>query len=250
MCYNIAFLTKRLEKYAERYKESLPPALFESASRMNESRDLQPWHFVSGFEHPTLPIVSRSGILFARWGLIPNWVRNSHDAAEISTKTLNAVGETIFEKPSFRSNILTRRCILGVDGFFEWRTFNNRKYPYYITSATGDLLSFGCVYDVWTDRQTGEVVHSFSVITTPANPLMETIHNTKKRMPLILQREHEKLWVSPSLQPADVANLIRPLHDDGLRAHTISMNANNSRNDRNYPEITDHVVYPALGLFG
>jgi putative SOS response-associated peptidase YedK len=250
MCYNIAFLTKRLEKYAERYKEALPPALFEKASHMTNTPDFQPWYFVSGFEHPALPLVSRAGILFARWGLIPQWTRSGPEAAEIRSKTLNAVGETIFEKPSFRNNILTRRCILGVDGFFEWRTFNNRKYPYYITSTTGDLLSLGCIYDQWTDRQTGEVVNTFSIVTTPANPMMETIHNTKKRMPLILLKEHEKLWVSPTLQPADVANLIRPLHNDALRAHTISMNANNSRNDRNYPEITEPVAYPALGLFG
>ena len=247
MCYNIAFLTKRLEKYAERYKESLPPTLFDKSPPRG---DLQYWYFVTGFEHPTLPVVSRSGILHARWGLIPQWTRSSHEAAEIRTKTLNAVGETLFEKPSFRNNILTRRCILGVDGFYEWRTFNNRKYPYYITSATGDLLSLGCIYDQWTDRQTGEVIYTFSIITTPANPMMETIHNTKKRMPFILRKEHEKLWVSPSLQPSDVANLIRPLHNDGLVAHTISMNANNSRNDRNYPGIMDQVDYPALGLFG
>lgn len=247
MCYNIAFLTKRLEKYAERYKDTQPPGFMES----NPGKpDLPAYYFASGFDYPVLPLVTSNGIVFASWGLIPAWTKDNESAALIRSKTHNAVGETVFEKPSFRNSIVSQRCLLGINGFYEWRLFNKSKYPYLVKLKSDDVFSLGCIYDIWTDRQTGEIKHTFSILTTPANPLMETIHNTKKRMPLIISRKDEKAWISAELSMKAARELIRPFDQCDMDAFTISMAANNVRNNRNTPEIMNPVNYPELSFFG
>lgn len=247
MCYNIAFLTRRLQIYADRYKDTLPPAF---STTLQEDQHLPMYHFVSGFDHPRLPVVTGSEILFCQWGLIPHWIKDETTAQDIRTRTLNAAGETLFEKPSFRKSIASKRCLLGINGFYEWRLFNKTKYPHFIQPREDDILSLGCLYDTWTNHKTGEMVHTFSVITTPANSMMETIHNTKKRMPLILSRKNERRWVSPELTEGEVMDLVKPCPGDMLEAYTISMAANQVRNDRNIPHIMQRVEYPELTLFG
>lgn len=242
MCYNIAFLQKRLEKYAERYKEVLPPR-WQNNGLQN---DLPTYYFVSGFSHPTLPVVHHKGIYFSEWGLIPYWVKNQTKASEIRNKTLNAAGETLYEKPSYKRAAAEGRCLLGVSGFFEWREFSGEKYPYYIKSNLWQTMSLGCVYDLWNNPVTNETICTFSIITTPANPLMEKIHNRKKRMPLIIRPEDEGKWISPSTSKKEIENLIQPYMHNDLWAHPIPKTANNVKQNRNIPEITDIEKYPNL----
>lgn len=247
MCYAIAYLTKRLEKYAERYDVPVQPATSAGTIMSNE---FPLYYFVSGFDHPTLPVVTSDGISFSRWGLIPSWTKSGTYANDLKTKTLNAVGETIFEKSSFRKAAVSQRCLLGVNGFFEWRQFNNQKYPYFITSAKNEIFSLGCLFDIWQNPETGEKHHTFSVVTTPANRLMEKIHNTKKRMPLIIPEEFEKDWISAGLSPSEVVELIKPYNEKDMKAITISQKVNNVKNTRNVPEIMNPVTYPELTFFG
>src|SRR5665647_1935027 len=109
----------------------------DKPSRMNWT----PNYFVSGFIHPQLPIVKHDGIFLYEWGLIPFWIKDHTAAKNIQNMTLNAVGETIFEKPSFRNSITTKRCLLGINGFYEWRNLTKVKYPYFIHTKSGDLFS-------------------------------------------------------------------------------------------------------------
>lgn len=165
---------------------------------------------------------------------------------EIRSKTLNAVGETAFEKPSFRLPIRKQRAILGVSGFFEWRDYKGTKYPYFIHEKKGDLLSLGVVYDNWHDPKTGTNLFTFSIVTTAANPLLEKIHNIKKRMPLILPREKEATWINPETSAQEVSSLIVPNNNPGLTAYSISRIANNSRFNRNTPNILDKEMHADL----
>lgn len=245
MCYNIAFLTKRLEIYASRYKEALPP---DYLSTVNSESSLPEYFFVSGFDFPELPLITQSGIINCRWGLIPFWTRDAANASDIRSKTLNAAGETVFEKPSFRQSIQSQRALLGVNGFYEWREFNKKKYAYFITLKNDSIFSLGCLFDNWTDKNTGEVFQTFSILTTPANPMMETIHNVKKRMPLIIDRKLEKDWISADLPQKDVASLIKPFNDKGMQAITVSAMVNSVKNDRNTPHAMQNFEYPELNL--
>ncbi len=242
MCYNIAYLERRLEKYCERYKNVLP----SGRSNTNIGSELPVYYFLSGFTNPQLPIVKHDGIFLYEWGLIPFWVKDSRHAGEIRSMTLNAVGETVFEKPSFKKSIISNRCLLGVNGFFEWHTYNKKKYPFFIHSKGNDIFSLGSIYDSWTDRKTGEVKNTFSIITTQANPLVEKIHNIKKRMPLIIKKDDEPKWTDPGLDKSQVKALIKPYDDKDMTAYPVSRKVNYPGNERNIPEALERVDYNEL----
>ena len=242
MCYNVQYIEKRAEKYKQRYKDVIPPdwnnnTLFD---------EITPYYFVSGFIHPRLPVIKPDGVFLYEWGLIPFWAKDLKAANDIRSKTLNAVGETVFEKPSFRKSISGKRCLLGINGFYEWRDFNGKKYPYHIMLKGGELFSLGCIYENWVDKSTGEIRDTFSVLTTPSNPMMSKIHNLKKRMPLIIPRNDEGKWIDPSLTTEQIKKLIKPFPDDQMEAYTISTDANSPRKNRNTSEILKPVNYAEL----
>ena len=231
-----------MEKYAARYKEVCPQISMQQSLPL----ELPNNYFVSGFSHPQLPIIKHDGLFLYEWGLIPLWIKDMQAAKAIRTKTLNAVGETIFGKPSFRKSIISQRCLLGVYGFYEWREYKKIKYPYLIQTASQPIFSLGCIYESWVDLETGEIKNTFSILTTSANPLLEKIHNLKKRMPLIIPITDESKWIDPNLSKENVAEMIKPYDGSDMKAYTISMNANNVRFDRNTPEIMKMVKYSDL----
>ena len=242
MCYNIQYIEKRGKKYAERYKTVLP-SNWDSELLPKE---LPVYYFVSGFSHPILPIVKHDGISFFEWGLIPFWVKDILAAKEIASKTLNAKGETAFEKPSYRSCIASQRGLLGVNAFYEWREFNKKKYPYLIQTKNNEIFSLGCIYETWIDNTSGEIKNTFSILTTAANPLMEKIHNIKKRMPLIISREDEEKWIDANLKKEHIVKLIKPYPETDMQAYTISQEANYPKKNRNIAEIMNKFEYPEL----
>ena len=242
MCFNIAVTATNTNVIASRYKKVLP----EEYNVDSIPTAIEPYYFVSGFAHPALPVVKQDGIFLYEWGLIPFWIKDINAASDIKTKTLNAVGETVFEKPSFRKSILTQRCLLGINGFFEWRDVDGVKYPYYIHSTENEIFSLGCIYDSWVDQSTGEIINTFSMLTTPANPLMEKIHNLKKRMPLLINPTDESKWIDPTLSKEDIQSLIKPYDEKLMTAYTISRAANSPRTNRNIPEILEAVEYEGL----
>lgn len=195
------------------------------------------FYLVSGFSHPKLPIIRQNVIELSEWGLIPSFALNEDKANELANMTLNARSDTIREKPSYKKSINTQRCILVVDGFFEWRHEDGKKLPYYIYPADEKVFYLGCIYNSWTNKVTGEIRDTFSIITTDANPLMEYIHNSKKRMPLILSIDDIAAWIDPSTNQDVVNSLMKPYPENLMQAHAISSDAGNSRKNRNVPEI-------------
>lgn len=242
MCYNVELIVKRFDKYAKRYNEILP----KKWDKKSLPAEMQVFYFVSGFSHPKLPIVKNDGIFLYQWGLIPFWIKDKTAAASIRSKTLNAAGETVFEKPSFRRAIAKQRCLLGINGFYEWREFNKVKYPYLIKLKNSEIFSLGCIYETWQDKETNEQVNTFSIVTTSANPLMEKIHNVKKRMPLIIDKEDEEKWIDTELPKEIVKDLIKPYDEKKMTAYTVSKRVSNPKFNRNVPESIEEVQYPEL----
>ncbi|TCO07895.1 SOS response-associated peptidase [Natronoflexus pectinivorans] len=242
MCYNIAFLQKRLANYIKRYEPLLPQDL--PSSKLVE-KDMPVYYFVSGFEHPVLPVIANDGLHFSQWGLIPHWVKDENKIPEIMKMTLNAKSETAFEKPSFRKALNSQRCLLGIDGFYEWKTINKKKYPYYIYPSNQYLFSLGCLYDVFIQPK-GKIIHSFSILTTAANPMMEDIHNTKKRMPLIISRDDEKNWVKPDIVTEEIKQMMRPFPESGMQAHPVSTHLNSPIGNRNTPDAMNPINHSLL----
>ena len=240
MCYNVSYLEKRAERVAKHYGAHFKP----------EDRSLELFH-VSGFAHPRLNVITEEAqqlIQQYTWGLIPKWCKDEQQAKEISVQTLNAKAETVFEKNSFKHSILTKRCIVIVSGFFEWQTFAKNKYPYYITLKEQPFFSLGGLYEHWTDKQTGVLHHTFSIITVEANPLMAKIHNSKKRMPFIIPQEHEKDWLKNDLSESEIRQLMQPLNDSKMEAFTISKKITDRNHDNNTADVLKPFEYPELAF--
>jgi putative SOS response-associated peptidase YedK len=124
-----------------------------------------------------------------RWGLIPSWAKDP----SLGKRLFNARAETVSEKPSFRNAFKKNRCLIVADGFYEWQKQGNRKTPFLFFLRSGQPFGFAGLYETWTspDRQT---VHTCTIITTDANELVKPVHD---RMPVILPKEKESVWLDP-----------------------------------------------------
>lgn len=151
---------------------------------------------VVGFTYPLSPVVTNLHpeiVELMHWGLIPPWAKDKN----IREYTLNAKIESLDEKPSFKS-CLNNRCWIIVDGFYEWQwldTKGKKKQQYAISLPDHELFAIAGLWSQWEDTSNGEIIFSYTMVTTEANELMAKIHNTKKRMPLILTPENEKAWL-------------------------------------------------------
>lgn len=205
----------------------------------------EPSYYYHAFSFPELAAICSgySTVRFLKWGLIPSWVRNASGAASIRTKTFNARSESLDSKHSFSSSFKSKRCIIPVRGFYEWQHAGRMKIPWYIYSADGGILSLAGLYSRWFSKENGEIVETCSIITTGANEMMAAIHNSKKRMPAVLDRNDEQPWINPDSSPAFLSEMLRPCPEDVLAAHTIAPLINDRTKVRNTPEITREYIW-------
>ena len=210
----------------------------------------RPSYYYHAHSLPLMPVVCSddpASLRLFRWGLIPSWAGDESEANEIMMKTFNARSETIDTKPAFRDSFISRRCLVPVRGFFEWQHIGGRKIPWYISLRDEDIFSLAGIWDSWKMKG-GVSLNTFSVVTTRANELMSEIHNTKKRMPVILPSALEKIWLKEELDKNSAAELMEPVADEMLKAHTISPLITNARADRNRQELIMPYNYPVQGL--
>ncbi|HHT47824.1 MAG TPA: SOS response-associated peptidase [Firmicutes bacterium] len=208
-----------------------------------------PKYYVSGFEFPKMPVLTNEQpdrFQALTWGLIPFWVKTPEQATQIRGKTLNARAETVLEKPAFRQAARRRRCLVPADGFYEWRAFQGKKYPYYIFLKDKTVFSFAGIWEEWVDPATGELLRTYSILTTEANSLLAKIHNTKKRMPVILPKKKERDWLQDGLDAAALQTLMQPFPAELMAAHPISRLITARTANRNCPEVQAPCVYPEL----
>jgi putative SOS response-associated peptidase YedK len=218
-------------------------------ARFVQTESFSPVYSASAFTFPHLPVIAADDpgrIELLQWGLIPFWVKDAEAAASIRTQTLNARAETIFEKPAFRQSIKARRCLVPADGFFEWRHENKKAYPYYIRLKSQALFSLAGIWENWKNPSTGELVRSFAVITTRANPLLEKIHNTKKRMPVILPREKERQWLQDDADKDTIKSLLEPFDETEMEAYPVSNMINKLGFNTTHPEVLERQEYADL----
>lgn len=161
-----------------------------------------------------------------RWGLIPNWARDK----AIGARMINARAETLLEKPSFRSLVHRRRCVVIADGYYEWQTTETGRQPYFIHHPAGNLLPMAGLWDTWKDPA-GDIIDSYTVITTEPRADLAHIHN---RMPVILPEISLDAWLNyPDYPFQRVQSQLKPA-PFALEAYPVSTLVNSPRN--NSPE--------------
>lgn len=252
MCYDIKASLEAQLKRAKRYNDE--QAMREIEEKLIPFTDL-PLHHASGFQHPSLLVYTdRSPEVpeVSVWGLVPHWVKDQNQLKKLWNNTLNARGETIFEKPSFRWAARHNRCIIYVDGFYEHHHFRGKTYPFYLHRKDHEPMAFAGLWNEWTDPETGEVKNTFSIVTTEGNELLAKVHNNPKikgpRMPLILPEELADKWLEPTADELDiqaVQELIQSYPAEELEAYTVHR-LRGKEYPGNVPEINEPVTYEEL----
>ena len=173
-----------------------------------------------------IPVVRNSGsnreIIRCHWGFIPSWARDD------KFQPINAKAETLAEKPSFRSALKSRRCLIPANGFYEWKGEKGNKQPYYFRLPDDRLFAFAGLWEEWKHQDNR--LHSCVIITTSANKIMRPVHG---RMPVILNPENYDDW----LVEGDTA-VLQPYTDE-MSGYPVSKRVNNPSNN-------DHSLLQAI----
>ncbi len=164
----------------------------------------------------------------ARWGFVPSWAKKDFLEKTGGKPLINARGETVAEKPTFRSAFRRRRCLVPTDGFYEWKTEKGGRQPYFIRPAEGGLFALAGVWETAVDPDGGEI-DTAAIITTEAGPDIAPLHN---REPVIVAKDDFRRWLNPEEQSAgDALALIAPPQKGFWTAHPVSKAVNNPRNE-------------------
>jgi len=159
-----------------------------------------------------------------QWGLIPSWATST----SVGSSMINARGETVAEKPAFRSAFRARRCLIVADGFYEWQKLGKAKQPYFIFFRDRRAFAFAGLWERW-QGDGHDAVESCTIVTTTANDLVAPIHD---RMPVILNPEDHKFWIDPEVkEPERLLPLLRPIDPRMMDAYPVSPLVNNPAND-------------------
>lgn len=180
---------------------------------------------------PVLTEENNEELVLGHWGYRPTWAKEHGKAKEVN----NARAETVFEKPYFKSSIQTRRCLIPVTGFFEWKSEGKTKTPFRF-HMNGEIFSLGGLYSIVLDKDGNEVPH-YAIITTEAASIMAPVHD---RMPVIIDKEREQDWISEEIQDSEIATFFVPNDTDLLLRDQISTLVNSPKN--NTPDIRIPVV--------
>lgn len=260
MCYDKKTRLQKEIKYAEQrggdaaYIADLKRQL-EEEYKKDPQRRLPLFH-ASGFSHPENLVFTNIDPYkpqFFKWGLIPFWVKDKTTALKLWNQTLNARGEEMWGKPSYRDPAKNKRCLIYIDAFYEHHHANGRTYPFHISMKNGDPMILAGLWDEWVDKETGEVWNTYTVVTCEGNPTMAKIHNNPKaemgpRMPVILTKENQDEWLIPCKTDEDkkhLQSLIKPLDENLLDYYSVN-SLKGKAGSGNTPKAAEKVHYEDL----
>ena len=159
-----------------------------------------------------------------RWGLVPHWAKDQ----SVGVQYINARGDTVHEKRAFRDAFKRTRCLMVVDGFYEWKVVGDRsRQPYFFRMADDEPFAFAAMWSRWTAD--GQTIDSCALITTDANELVATVHD---RMPVIIDPIHYDRWMDPANTTGDgLTELLRPYPADAMTATPVSSYVSKAGNE-------------------
>ncbi len=176
-------------------------------------------------EQPILIVAQDRRILaMMKWGLVPYWSKDP----KIGYKMINARAEGVDQKPSFKTPIKRKRCIIMADGFYEWHKPDKKtKIPFYFRLKSQEPFAMAGLWDLW--QHGDQTLRTFTIITTTPNELMEPIHN---RMPVILNERDEARWLDPEITDSEsVLPLLKPYPSDEMESYKVSTIVNSPKNN-------------------
>ena len=220
-----------------RYTLSLPIAdIIEDLDLDKPEFEIEPRYNIAPTQR--MPILTGElprRLSLSRWGLIPSWAKD----ISIGNKLLNARAETLADKPAFRQAFQQQRCLIPADGFYEWKKSPYGKTAQHIHLRNRGLLTFGGLWESWTDAE-GREMRSYTIITTQPNSLMVDIHD---RMPVIIEKSDRDAWLSQDAGPDDLEALMLPFREGALEAVAVGDRVNSTRNEG--PDL----LLPPMSLF-
>ena len=162
------------------------------------------------------------------WGLIPFWAKDHKQ----KFSTINARAETAAKSPTYREPFRRRRCIVPATGFYEPDKINYAKSPFpwhFFRFNDQSMFGIAGLYDVWTDKETGKEIRSYTIITTEPNELVGQFHD---RMPVILKKEDEADWLNPDIvEPERIQAFLKPFPAGEMEEWRVGERAKNPKND-------------------
>jgi len=158
-----------------------------------------------------------------QWGLIPAWAKDT----SIGFKLSNARSETAAEKPSFKHAFRQRRCMVPVDGWYEWLRDGNNKQPYYHRRKDRHIIWLAGLWENWLSKETGENIRSFTILTQEATGKAEKIHN---RMPVFINPDDAQIWLDKKQNNIEtISSLMVYDLDDALEIYPVSKDMNSPK---------------------
>jgi len=220
-----------------RYAITLAPEVFRDAYGYEERPNFPPRYNVAPTQPAPVVHQERGSRRFrlVRWGFLPSWVKDPKGFPLV----INARGETLLDKPTFRAAMKRRRCVFLADGFYEWRREGRAKSPFLIRRRDRGPLAFAGLWETYADPAGGEI-DTGAIVTTDANGIMAAVHD---RMPAILAPEAVAPWLD--VEGADdraAARLVRPCPDEWLELVPVSPRVNSVANDG--PELQEPLPRP------
>lgn len=209
-----------------RYELHAHPAAIALAFGLDVVPPLAPRYNIAPMQDVPVVRVNAAGareLAMVRWGLVPRWAKD----ASIGAKMINARGETLKEKPAFRTAYRRHRCLVPADGFYEWQfgPDGKSKRPMRIAMADGATFAFAGLAERWLAPD-GEPLDTCTIVTTEANGLIRALH---ERMPVIVPPAAYARWLDPAT--GDPADLVASYPAGAMRFHPVSTRVNAVRND-------------------
>ncbi len=184
------------------------------------------YNITPGQRSPVIIQDEKRKVKLMKWGLVPSWSKDE----SVGYKMINARSETLTEKPSYQGLVSKHRCVVIADGYYEWKREGKRKIPYYIFAPDNRLIPMAGLWSSWTNPG-GNIVNTYTVITTEARTTIRTIHH---RMPVILSKDVFPKWLNTiDISVPDALTFLHPYTGE-LATHTVSTMVNSPKN--NFPE--------------
>ncbi len=192
----------------------------------------------------SVPVIRRTGnflreLSFVQWGFRSSWSTHSRVPATI----FNARSEAVTITPTFREAIVSQRCLIPADGFYEWKSIEEAKQPHCLEIEEGQLFAFAGLWDRYFDAN-DLVIETCTILTTAANALVTELHD---RMPVILHPRDYDLWLDTSRGIDSAMKLLLPYRGH-MRCYPVSTRLNHVQNDSSDCAIPVHLEQPMQGL--